>query len=355
MGYQYNGFIPQNIAPEGVTRIGVYDKNGKRMFGIPLGRLARPQGEKLYNFGLLSDLHLSGNSVNGTRLDNALTFFEEQGCAFCAHTGDMTNIGFWYPISEAEGTSYYNPVQFDEYKSVCEKHSIPVYGCCGNHESYNGYKVTGTYTDTYGADPTLVVNTLQKMKEYTGHPLHYAITHGADVFIFIGQPEGSKPMTDDALEWLGDTLEENRDKRCFIFVHPFVSDADSGNPYGVYTNKIFDWWGAKTTTFIDLLRHYKNTILFHGHSHFVFEMQEEVENATYSEALGFRSVHVPSLASNRKVVDGKLVSVGGSYGYLVDVYEDRIVLNGVDFGTGEYVPLAVYSLDITGKGEGTEQ
>ena len=336
MNYHYSGFIPQNIAPRGAVGIGVYGADGKKKGRIPLGRLQRPQGEKLYSFGLLSDLHCAGdNSPEKTRLDHALTFFEGQGCDFCCHCGDMTNVGFWYPQADA-GTTIDPSViylkQMEEYRSVREAHpGLPLYGICGNHESYT----------------KPVTENLEELESYTGLSTHYAITQGNDVFLFVSQSQVSKPMSDGSLQWLYETLESNRDKRCFVFVHPYVSSSDSGNPYGVYGNDLFAAWGEKTTAFVNLLNHYGNSVLFHGHSHMHPDMQEEVKNSNYSESLGFRSFHVPSISWNRRIVDSESVNVGGCYGYLVDVYADRIMLSGFDFLTDKAVPIAQYCIDTT--------
>lgn len=329
MGYKYNGFIPQNIAPKGARRIGVYNSKGEKISTIALGSLNRPTGEKLYSFGLLSDLHCAGNnSAEGTRLDNALTYFENQGCSFCCHSGDMTNIGFWYNATDTE--MYLE--QMAEYKSVREAHpNLPLYGVCGNHDSYN----------------KPITENLTELEAYTGNGLYYTITHGNDVFMFLGQHVSNKPMSEEALQWLYETLEANRNKRSFVFVHPYVDNTDSGNPYGVYGNDLFAAWGTKKTAFINLLKHYKNTILYHGHSHMHPIMQEEVENTNYSHVLGFRSIHVPSISWNRKIIDGESVNVGGCYGYLVDVYENCVVLNGLDLLTNKAVPIAQYCIDTT--------
>ena len=337
MRYQYNGFIPQNIAPKVAKQIVVHNGKGEKVRTIALGSLNRPTGEKLYSYGLLSDLHCAGNnSAEGTRLDNALTFFENQGCSFCCHSGDMTNIGFWYPPADAPSANIDPNViylkQMEEYNTVRGKHpNLPLYGVCGNHESY--------------VNP--ITENLPELKIYTGLDLYYTISHYNDVFIFIGQNKGNRPMSDEALQWLYETLELNRNKRCFVFVHPYVDNADSGNPYGVYGNNFFASWGTKKTAFINLLSHYKNTILFHGHSHMHFSMQEEISNSNYSEVLGFRSIHVPSISWNRKIVDGASVNVGGCYGYIVDVYENCVVLNGLDLLTNEAVPIAQYCIDTT--------
>jgi predicted phosphodiesterase len=338
MRYLYKGFISQNIAPQGSKRIGVYDADGNRVCGIPLGVLSMPDvGHKLYSYGLISDLHCGGNhSPEKTNLDHALTHFENQGCSFCCHCGDMTNIGFWYPPADAAGANINPDViylkQFEEYKSVIDAHpNLPVYGVCGNHDSYT----------------KPVTENLAELKEYTGLDLYDTVNHDKDVFIFLGQHMSNRPMSEEALQWLYETLEANRNKRCFVFVHPYVDNSDSGNPYGVYGNHLFAAWGENTTVFKNLLNHYKNTFLCHGHSHMHFLMQEEVSNSNYSEVLGFRSLHVPSISWNRKIVNGASVKTETCFGYVVDVYENCVVLKGYDFYQSQWVPIAQYCIDTT--------
>jgi hypothetical protein len=175
--------------------------------------------------------------------------------------------------------------------------------------------------------------------------MYYSVSQGNDVYLFLSQPSGSVPMTDTTLQWCYETLETNRNKRCFIFVHPYL---DGGNVNSIYGNDIFSWWGIKTTAFKNLLKHYKNTILFHGHSHFIFECQELDKTVNYNESTGFRSVHIPSLSRPANVVDGVR---GGddtqSYGYVMDVYDDCIVLNGMDFINEKPVPIGTYKIDTT--------
>lgn len=105
---------------------------------------------------------------------------------------------------------------------------------------------------------------------------------------------------------------------------------------------------------MNLLKHYKNTILFHGHSHTRFWLQELDEKANYSNADGYRSAHIPSLAVPRDLAESgtSLENVyAESEGYIVDVYDDCIVLNGRDFidneKDGHLLPIATYKIDTT--------
>ena len=338
MAYKYEHFIPQNTAPKGAKRIGVYDSNGKKLRTVPLGGLTPPAKEKLYSCGIVSDIHISHNTAVAwqpiPKFDNALTLFENNGCALCIACGDLTNTGFYRRTDESTaGTEYLDEQQFAKYKEVCDKHTIPVYELCGNHESYYGMPIT---------------NNLDKLETYTGKGvLSYTVEQGNDLFILCGQPKDAAVMSDEDFLWLGATLEANKDKRCFVFVHSYIEE-DSGDPCDVRENSIFESWGAaKTNAFMNLLSQYDNVILFHGHSHMKFQCQELDACANYTEKNGFKSVHVPSLAIPRDVDTVNKVSVddrSASQGYIVDVYADCIVLNGWDFTGNKPVPLGTYKI-----------
>lgn len=333
--YKYTHLIPQNIAPKGAKRIGVYDSNGNRIISASLGELKHPTDTKSYSFGLVSDIHLWGTEPSwkaNTKFDNALSYFENQECAFCCVSGDLSQTGFYQRTVESDAsTTYLDEGQLAKYKEICDKHTIPVYEITGNHESY--YDMT-------------ITNNLDKWNIYTGkNVLAYTVLQGDDLFIFVGQPKvTTPPISDEDLQWLYETLETNRNKRCFIFVHPHIS---SGNPLGAYTsNNYFAGWGTKTTAFKNLLSHYKNTILFHGHSHFIFECQEYDEVANYSDNDGFKSIHIPSLSRPCDIVDGvRTTQDSKSQGYIVDVYADYIVLNGMDFINNRPIPLGTFKID----------
>lgn len=314
----YNDFIPENVALSSVRRIGIYDSKGNRVGQIPLGSLTPPNPiKRLYSFGMLSDIHI-GESTADTDFQRALTCFNDHGDFVCI-SGDLVHTG-----TEAQRTTY---------KSIVDTYSnIPVYACSGNHDGQ------------YVADLESVISS------YTGQPLYYSITQGNDVFIFVGNATGTagQLFTKAELQWLYETLEENRDKRCFLFQHVRPDDG-CGNALGIYT---FDIWnGTEATVFESLLRHYHNVVFFHGHSHLRFCLQQYSDIANIEKNFECWSVHVPSLAVPRdtsSVVNPSRVDLyAESEGYVVDVYENGIHLRGRDFVKGEFLPIASYWLDTT--------
>ena len=334
MSNQYSHLIKENIAPVGAKRIGIYDNNGKKILTIGLGKLTPPSENKLYNFCALADIHLTYETANED-FQRALTY-ANSNCDFTCIAGDLTDTGA-------------NESQLATYKNLVDTYSPnkPVYAITGNHENYNGY------SDKY-------------LENYTGKPLYYSFTKGNDVFIMVGHYGSwhdtkwwsNETWSVEELKWLYQTLETNRNKRCFVFTHVLPYAHGVGNPKNLYEirSSAAKLWevndGGIGQAFINLLKHYKNIILFHGHSHTKFKLQEIDKKANYSSENGYRSVHIPSLSVPRDVSDDgtALTDVfADSEGYIVDVYDNYIILNGRDFidneSNGNWLPIATYKID----------
>ena len=311
---QFKDFIPENVALPGTRRIGIYKDNGIRAGFIPLGNLVpKSKGEKLYSFGALSDVHITQNTAIKD-FQNALTYLNNDiDVDFICICGDLTNNG--------------TADELEQYETIVNTYAsgTPVYAIAGNHEKHD-------------TQPTL-------LEQYTGKPLYYSFEYGNDVFLMCGCYSDSDVFTQDSLQWLYETLEANRNKRCFIFEHvmPF---GDCGNPGALYPFDLLS--GTDGKVFQSLLQHYKNVVFFHGHSHTKFYLQEIDSKANYSYALKYRSVHIPSLAVPKDIVDGEISKIyADSEGYVVDVYENGIHLRGRDFVKEEFLPIASYWLDTT--------
>ena len=321
-------FIKENIAPKNAKKILVYNIKGDKVGSINLGNLQQPNISKNYSFELLSDVHI-GYSTATEDFQRALTFADNSDCLFTVISGDLTGSG--------------TDEQMQTFKNIIDSYSKPVYAMSGNHETIWGYM-----TD-------------ERMETYTGHPLYYSFNQGDDVFIMVGHygpyhGDGTgwynnEFISHDELQWLYQTLEENRNKRCFVFNHVYPYEDGVGDAGRYYNGRY--WLTADNgigEAFVELLKHYKNTILFHGHSHLRFYLQEIEKKANYSKEVGYRSVHIPSITVPRDRVNGTTDYIyAESEGYIVDVYDNYIILNGRDFidndGDGNILPIATYKID----------
>ena len=321
----YTDFIPQNIAPQNMRRIGLYDSNGNRVGFIPLGSLTPPaRGQRKYSFGALADVHLQYSTAQAD-FRKALTYLNEvEDVELICIAGDLTEAGTAEELA-----------QYKQYVNTYSPNT-PVYEATGNHEGRN-------------------TNLIADFKMQVGKDLYYSFEHKGDVFIFVGcQPvkhngdwPGSGSLFSTAeLQWLYETLEANRNKRCFVFQHVRPQDG-CGNAFGIYALDI--WGGTEQQVFESLMRHYKNAHHFHGHSHLKFYLQYGSDIANIDHIFGGWSIHIPSLAVPRdgdpSGASSKVEVYADSEGYVVDVYENGIHLRGREFVKDEFVSVASYWLD----------
>ena len=339
-------FIPQNVAPENARKVVICDGNGKILCRCSLGHLAMPNlGTKKYSVGELSDTHTntySNAQDSYTDLERAISWLSNNAEMTCI-SGDLAHLRYDYDGG------------LQKHKEIVDanKGDMEVYGIPGNHEHWDNNAAVVTLTDA-------------EIKEYTGYPMYYTVTNqptdeskrnyyssivGEDVYIMCGYI-GSQQFNKVTMQWLYGILEENRNKRCFLFTHVPIDDAQHcGDALNVIT---FDGIGSYKTVFVNLLRHYHNVIWFHGHTHAMLEMQDYLQGlnpplpANYDFTDGVHSIHIPSTAISRDISSGSRDDVvTTSQGYLMDVYENHIVLKGRDFVKGEFIPIAHYCLDTT--------
>ena len=317
---KYDKFIPENKAPQNDDLIYVYS-NGIKIGKIKVGNMKMPPiGEKLYSFGALSDIHLQYSTAQED-FQRALTYLNNtEDVKFTCICGDLTDNG--------------EIADFQEYAEYVNTYSedTPVYEVTGNH------------------DVQTTQASFDFLKPYTGHNLYYSFTQGDDVFIMFGMTAWlgvtGETFSQESLQWLYETLEDNRNKRCIVFQHVLRFDG-SGKPYSLaMTGDLLNCTSGKV--FVSLMEHYKNVIWFHGHSHMKYNCQEDCSYANYDNFFGCKSIHIPSLAVPRDYINGEYAYMyAQSEGYVVDVYRNHIVLRGRDFVVEKFLPIATYCLDTT--------
>lgn len=325
---KFRDLIPANVAPAGTVAIGVYNNQGKKLGQFEPQHLTLPEtGMLLYRFGAISDVHMLEATQwhdNTSYIDFARVLEYMNGNAdFLCIDGDLTQNG--------------TEEQLRAYRTYVQTYApdIPVYAITGNHESYGGLSLG------------------QTIEGYTGKPLYYSFQQGDDLFIMMGIIGEVTLFDQGQLQWFYETLEANRNRRCFVFMHVYPGADKSevcGNAKGLYHN--YCWSHAtQTVVFVSLMAHYKNAILFHGHSHLRLQLQAaDCPYANYSRGEGYHSVHIPSVSVPREDADGNgetEVNYEGSEGYLVDVYENGVMLTGWDFIGNMPIPIGTYWLDTS--------
>lgn len=335
--------IPQNIVSDDVASLVVFDSNKDKVCVIDASPLKQPDlGKVKYKVGLLSDTHTSPTDGSDSVIDltRAVKYFAENADMMCV-CGDLADV------NDNGGLEKHKEI-VDANKGDLEVYEIP-----GNHEHY----------DSAGA----AVLSDEDMIKYTGRLRYYTVTNsptdesarnyyspliGDDVFIMCGNVAWSPSFDSTSINWLYQTLEKYRNQRCFLFIHHYLEGSSyCGDALDVLT---WDGFGTYKSSVIALLKHYKNVIYFHGHSHCMLQMQNHLQSKTpplpanYDFTNGTHSVHIPSVAISRNITtDARVDVVATSQGYLMEVYENHIVLKGRDFVADEFIPIAMYCLDTT--------
>lgn len=347
-----NDYINENFAPYKSMNIGLYD-GGELCGKVYVNGLRKPFGERLYRFGVLSDVHNqpSDYAYGNEDLCNALTFLNsKEDVDFVCICGDLT-IGS--KASEAE-----------IYKRNVDECSpdTPVYVCAGNHDCKQG--------DVWNSESAISEDRLctdANWKKYTG--MNSKNTHfkkGNDNFIMFSMNRWNlgtygDPFSNNDISWLSSKLEELKNERTFIFLHLFFPFR-CGNYNHYYNNS--NWLGGKCYKFlVDLADKYQNTVWFSGHSHFIWDAQgksgdklfrgKNYDANIYPANSNVRKtgwcVHVSGCAYPKKLVDGYYDNSNENWSEfaIVDVYDDYIDIRGISFVNGEYkyIPIAQYRLD----------
>ena len=347
------------------------------------------EDQLLYSYGVLSDLHLDTNtsdlynSNSVAKFQNALEFFNSYGCKYTFIAGDITDNG--------------KNSEFEKYVEIRDKYkgNMQVFAVTGNHEASS----SKTYSSKLADSNCIAYNIYNKI----GNHLFYYIENGKytywnlsegnyttetaetitiedpsivlpenDVYIFLGILGDGGGFWNESLQWIYETFEKNKDKRCFVFEHLRAEYAEStvngvmtndiyssyvsGNQTGLYLKPMWGHgkWYPATHTLESLFAHYTNIVWFHGHSHHSADTSKyegfprysvgnvdshfgnayETSNpsASANNTKWTWSVHVPATVEMREAVDGSLYrNKNHSEGLIVDVYANKIVLKYVTF------------------------
>lgn len=281
------------------------------------GASETPIGEKLYSFGVLSDIHLrADNYQNGIDdFDRAISYVQQHDVDFVGIAGDLGHAN--------------TADELELYKTALDTYaSVPFYIVRGNHD---------------------VKHTEDAWEQYTGYPSNFDIVHNGDVFLFLSRDISTdmsntqaEPYT-EGLVWVKEQLEKYKGARIFLFIH-YPPSGYSGLRDGQYYG--FSSASTQDDELISAINQTKNVIVFHGHTHYKLQVEETYDNINIYRFNASKTalIHVPSCAYPR---DENSNVVGDlSQGYIVDVYKQGVVLRGIDLTTGALMPEYEYAVMV---------
>lgn len=319
-GKSFSNFNELNVAPADASKIVAVDNSNNIVSEINIpSSLASKLGTKLYMVGVLSDIHIDayeedyGDSQND--FINALQFYNGNNVDFIIINGDLVNEGY-----EADYQKYIELV--NTYSN-----NIPIKVLRGNHECY--------YDGGYDASNT-------RFADYIGEANYYEYIKDNDVYLFLScMKETGDNLTDEQTDWLAEKLAEHMNQRVFLFTHYMYGDVGTAG-------ELYDKTQMSNSAFLNLVARYKNIVYFSGHTHTNFETQSLSKYANIKKADEIcNRVHISSLARPRVYDGSDFVNVpAGSQGYLMDVYDNGILLKGYDFATGKFVAIAQYFMEV---------
>ena len=342
----YDSFINSNVAPYSAEAIGVFNSNGELVNKIPIDGFKPSYTDRLFRFGILSDVHNNNADSQSTEdiadLTNALSVLNSiESVNMTCICGDITQGG--------------RPAQFAVYRDtvVANSPNTPVYTTTGNHECPSSGGLASTDWEPYTGNHM----TFEVIKEIGGKNVP---------FLFLGMNlyslgDAGTPYLDADMDWLEAKLEEYRNERVFVITHLFFP-TKAGNFKQIYPST--NWLGGAQLERLQAMNErYLNSIWFGGHSHWKWYLQKYEDKANVYRSYDDNgnptcgwTVHIPSCASpiDSDGVSSRVSKPLESEGGIIDVYDDYIVLRGVVFKkesdteyTNKYEPIAQYKLDTT--------
>ncbi len=351
--------------PDGAKQILAFDgetENALASYTLPEYKI-KPLGDKSYSFGAVSDSHIGHSTYPNSAGDFERVYNKmgEYGVSLIGNDGDVSSynlINDW--------TLYKNKVN-----TFNEKYpNIACFAVTGNHDaSHNDFDLENWNRLT--KDEIVNYEGYTQPEFYDGNTLDFIYRIENDVFIFLNATDWKDTAhtidyyAHEQLEWLEDRLEENKDKRCFLFMHygPFKAHAITKTD-GTQAGGTFENGDYMDIFFTMLYEKYPNVMAFFGHSHrgFNYQLAQYVKASAYSNTMnhninnigGATMVHIPSMTEpsyyyyDEATATAKSSSDANhlSEAYIIDVYDDCVVLHGYDFMTDKVISYADYIVEM---------
>lgn len=318
--------------------------------------------EPCYRFAALADIHIDfENGGKNTyfihaeqNFTRALQVIQERGCDFIISAGDqVTNAAG----AKEEWARYREIINRSHYRGA-------IYEAMGNHETRFA-KYGGCTIDQCRREFITYTRLDEKPVQRPSGTTYYSFTENTfgDAYIFLSLENGVDTnlidnFSDAQMDWAEEIIARytREQRRIFLIQHaPFYGfGAGDNNDAPAYAGSIRLTNEAgkpflNNRRFFDLVHRYKGMIWLSGHTH--VDLRDEVN---YSDDNGnaCRMLHIPALAGSTRIVKGEN---GGNtldrtfyddeaQGYIITVYRDRIVFEGINFLSDRLYPPLIIDL-----------
>jgi hypothetical protein len=333
------------IIPEGADRIRVYlaPRGTNDLYSVykeamlPAGEAFVISDEPNHVFAVVSDTHVDAdaNPTYNSRFENMLTDVSTniEGVEGIFINGDMINSKNGGSVSIDVPTADFAKLQQIK-NSVCP--DMPIYMAIGNHDlwpvGFNG-SVSLDQMEQLICQNTVLPD--------GSHPssFFYDFWIGNNHFVFVGDcgRDGNYVwLNADALQWLDNTINSGYEdgKNTFVFLHQGMPNTVSGTitDLGQSDGLIDNAYEVR-----QVLGKYPDAVMFSSHGHYELD---SIGNA-YSGDPNYPTVfNTSSVANPYSARVGSAISA--SEGYIMEIYDDYILLRGRDFSTGLWKPSSQY-------------
>jgi Icc protein len=296
-----------------------------------VNRTYSSNNEPKLSFAVISDIHLrAGVDDLGNPYDD-----QEAENKFRTTLQDLNRIN---PKSDGlvingDLTVTGEQTDYDSMNKVLKEipHPKNTLFAIGNHEFYSAFRLpSGVLSLSTFPNGVTEQDCIHRFLDNTGMPsLYYDKVIKGYHFIVLGSEQSritkwengdQAVLSDKQLQWLDNELKHTSpDKPTFVFLHQPIPHtvAGSGNDI-VHSEKL-----------VNILDKYPQVIFFSGHSHLTLKDQP---GTMYHEKF---TAFNDSAVRNPETPDGKLV--GDSEGLYVQVYKDKVVVNGRDFTNKSWI------------------
>ena len=322
--------------------------NASAVYNVPASKqLTYGTDKMLYSFASVGDPQLANDDYGSgrypydeTHLIAALETLADRKVDFTVSSGDTVNDQNGNQTFAAEYKRYQRILADSPYVN-------PIYESIGNHEVWANPSTIGipTFIKETGLDS--VKSTISAGKPY------FEITEPVtgDHFIFMAlegtfyTDEGTQFSTAQ-LNWLEGLLKKyNGDgKNIFIIEHGNIAGWGSGDkltePY--YYDLGLNKNSADVKRFISLMETYKECVIITAHTHLELSAQYNYSDNNGTSAV---MIHNSAIGGVRRLVNGvvdRTPVLGLSEGYIVEVYKDCILFNGINLYYNEIMPSCSY-------------